>query len=80
MRLLPNWRAVLRKAWSVRLMALAVILSGLEAVAWLAPELLPIKGGWLALVACFASIGSMVARVFAQKELQRESTSDAKGA
>ena len=32
MKLGDNWRTVLKKAWSVRLMALAAVLTGAEAV------------------------------------------------
>ena len=31
-RLLPDWRDILRRAWSIRLMLLAGLLSGCEAV------------------------------------------------
>jgi hypothetical protein len=40
MNLLPDWRRVLRRAWSLRLMALAALLSGLEmALPFLAVDL-----------------------------------------
>lgn len=32
MRLIPNWRDVLARAWSVRLMLLAAVLSGVEII------------------------------------------------
>lgn len=33
MQLIPNWREVLTKAWSVRLIVVAAVLTGLEAIA-----------------------------------------------
>lgn len=30
MKLIPNWKVVLRKAWSIKLMLLAGLLSGVE--------------------------------------------------
>ena len=37
MRLLPDWRAVLTRAWSIRLILLAAVLSGLEVALPLLP-------------------------------------------
>ncbi|WP_184117430.1 hypothetical protein [Aminobacter sp. DSM 101952] len=44
MTLVANWRAVLRQAWSVRLMLLAALLSGIEVMLPLVGGLLPIPG------------------------------------
>ena len=32
MKLLPNWRDVLAKAWSIKFMVLAAVMSGIEVV------------------------------------------------
>jgi hypothetical protein len=63
-RLVPEWKRVLRKAWSVRLNLIAALLSSLEA-------------GWqtyvtgqppiIALATAAISIGAAIARIVAQK-------------
>ena len=65
--LIPNWRKVARKAWSVRLMYLASILTGCEAV-------LPLVGGFVpqgafALLTFFVVMGALLSRFLVQKEL-----------
>lgn len=63
-----TWRDVLRKAWSVRLSALAVVFLGAEiAMPMLAPAMPPYLFALLALV---ASLGSIWARVLVQKTMQ----------
>ena len=62
-----DWRYILRRAWSVRFIAIAAILSGLETV-------LPMFSGWVdpgtfsMLSSVFAS-AALVARIVAQKGL-----------
>lgn len=67
-RLIPNWREVLRYAWSVKLLVLAALLSGAEAA-------LPFFGGIFHLdpqafaLTTFAIVAAaLVARVVAQKQ------------
>ena len=63
-----TWRDVLRKAWSVRLSALAVVFMAAEiAMPMLAPAMPPYLFVLLALV---ASLGSIWARVLVQKNMQ----------
>lgn len=71
-RLKKDWRAILRHAWSVRLMAVAGITSGLEAAlpflheaGWL--DWLP--GGVFALVVFVVSFGAIIARIIVQETL-----------
>lgn len=40
---IPDWKSILRHAWSVRLMILAALLSGLEVALPLVNGLLPIR-------------------------------------
>ena len=69
--LIPDWRKVLRHAWSVRLMFLAAILTGLEFLLplidqispWPIPPRLFAGFGFLVVVAAF------MARFFAQKKI-----------
>lgn len=64
MRLLDNWRALLTKAWSVRLAALAAVLSAVEfALPFVAPSR---SSGWFALAALLVSLAAAVARLVAQ--------------
>jgi len=71
MRLLPNWREVLRKAWSIRLILLAGLLSGLEVVLPFLGEL-PIPSGAFAALSMVVTMAAFVARIVAQKDLPDE--------
>jgi hypothetical protein len=68
----PDWRHVLRHAWSVRLMILAALLSGCEVSfsVMTAFEIVPpfIPAGLFAALAGAVTIAAFVARVLAQKE------------
>ena len=67
MKLLANWKDVARKAWSMRLMVLAAILSGVEIVLPLFSESIP-RGAFA--VGSFITVsGAFVARLVAQKGL-----------
>lgn len=67
MVLIPKWKAVLTKAWSVRLMALATVFSGIEvAMQALSPELLGIPTGAFAMLAGVVSMLGVVFRIMAQ--------------
>lgn len=70
MRLVNDWRRVMRRAWSVRLIALAVVLTGLEVA-------LPFLGDWippgrLGLLAGLVSAAALPARLIAQKGFEDE--------
>lgn len=67
MKLIDNWRDVLRKAWSMRLMFLAAILSGVEVVLPFISEALP--RGLFAVLSFLTVAGAFVARLVAQKGL-----------
>jgi hypothetical protein len=68
MSLLPDWKRVIRKAWSVRLMLVAGLLTGCEAVLPLFQDAIP--RGVFAVLTMLAIMGGMVMRVVAQKELR----------
>jgi hypothetical protein len=73
MRLVEDWRTVLRKAWSVKFNVAAAICGGGEiAVQIWQPT--SIRPGVFAGIAFIVSIAATAARVMAQKEL----TNDAK--
>jgi hypothetical protein len=68
MSLLPDWKRVIRKAWSVRLMLVAGLLTGCEAVLPLFQDAIP--RGVFAVLTMLAIMGGMVMRVVAQKEMR----------
>jgi hypothetical protein len=69
MQLLPNWRTILRQAWSVRFALLAACFTAAEVVVPLFSDILP--RGVFVLLAFGSSIGAAVARVIAQPEMHR---------
>ena len=69
MRLVDNWRAVLRYAWSLRLIVLAGFLSGAEIALPLLGDLCPVPPGIFALLSFLATMGAFVARLVAQQSV-----------
>lgn len=69
MRLIDDWRWVVSRAWSVRLLLLAAVLSGLEVtiqviVAFsIAP---PIPPGLFSVLSGLVTVGALIARFVAQ--------------
>lgn len=70
MKLLHNWRRVLRDAWSSRLIILAAILSGTEVVLPLFAAAVPT--GVFAIASFVVTAAALVARLVAQPSLHRE--------
>ena len=68
MQLLANWKTILAKAWSVRLIILAVILSGIEVMLPLLQPALEgtMPKGLFAALAGIASASALAARIIAQ--------------
>lgn len=69
MNLVPEWRWLVRKAWSIRLVVMAGLLSGCEVILPLFVDTLPrhIFAG----LSMLAAIGAGVARVVAQPKMER---------
>ena len=65
MRLHDDWRWIVRKAWSIRFMAIAIITSGIEAVLPYFSDAIP-RGVFAILTMVFAG-GGFAARIIAQK-------------
>jgi hypothetical protein len=63
----PRWRAILKRAWSVRLLALAFVLTAAEVVLPLFADEMP--RGTFAVLTGLAVGGAFVARITAQKDL-----------
>ena len=69
MMLLPDWKKVLTKAWSVKFLALSAILSGCETILQISGvQALP-AGVAPAVVGVLSALG-ILARVLAQKEAE----------
>lgn len=67
MKLLSDWRDILRRAWSVRLIILAGVLSGAEvALSLVAPGTLGIPTSTFAIASGMVSMAAVVARILAQ--------------
>ena len=69
MNLLHNWRTVLRYAWSVRLMVIAAVLSGLEVALPFLDGVLDIQPGVLALASGLVTAAALIARIIAQSNI-----------
>lgn len=67
MKLYDNWKTIVRKAWSVRFMAVAGVLSGVEVALPFFQDVLP-RGTFAALSGVFVG-AAFVARLVAQKEV-----------
>jgi hypothetical protein len=70
MHLVANWRAVLLRAWSIKFMLVAGVLSGLEFALPYMREFFPLDNGVFALLAFFATAGGLVSRLIAQRNTQ----------
>jgi hypothetical protein len=69
--IIHNWRDVLRSAWSVRLMAVAGILTGIEAALPLLDGYVDVPRRTFAAVTFAVVCGAFIARFFAQKGLSK---------
>ena len=67
--LIPNWKSVLKRAWSVKFLGLAAVISGCEVVMQVAGN--SIMPSWVvpAVTGLLAAFG-ILARVLAQKEAE----------
>jgi hypothetical protein len=68
-KLSDDWKEVLRKAWSVRLMAVTALFVGLEAALPNLDGLLPPKT--FAILAFVTTVGSFATRLLAQPNMDR---------
>lgn len=66
--IIPEWKRVLRRAWSIRLAVIAGVFSGAEGVLPLFTDSVP-RGVFAALSVVFG-IGSVVSRFIMQKSLR----------
>lgn len=67
--LVANWRAVLKHAWSIRFIALALVLQALELALPLLQPFLPIGPGLFSILSAVATAAAGAARLVAQKSV-----------
>ena len=70
MKLVADWRRVLRHAWSVRLILIAALLSGIEVALPMVGGLLPIPMGLFALLSFLVTVAAFVARLLVQPKMK----------
>ena len=70
MRLLSNWKRIVRRAWSVRLIAIAGVLTGLESIIPMWVDSIPRPVFSMLLLAVITL--AMVARFVAQEGLDKD--------
>lgn len=67
MSLLPEWRTLLARAWSVRLILLACVLDITEvAMSYVSPEH---SGGWFGALSFIVTVAAGVSRLLAQPRM-----------
>lgn len=69
-KLAPEWKRILRQAWSIRFIALAALFSGLEIGLPFMEGLLPIPQGVFAALIMFCVIAAFVTRIIAQSNME----------
>lgn len=72
-KLAENWRLILKHAWSVRLMIVAALLSGIEVFIQVVIAFgikLPIQSGLFAALAGLTTLAATIARFVAQEKLK----------
>lgn len=69
MRLNENWRRILGKSWSLRLVALIGVLQVLDAILPLLGASIP--PGAMTVLSILAALGAAAARVIAQPDIER---------
>lgn len=67
MKLTPKWRVVLKRAWSIRLMVIAGLLSGVEIALPLLDGFLDVPRGLFAALSGVVTAAAFVARLIAQE-------------
>jgi polyferredoxin len=68
-KVLWNWRQILRRAWSIRLILLAGMFSGLEVAFAVFADNPPIPRGVFASLSGLTTMIALIARIIAQKDI-----------
>ena len=69
MKLLPDWKYIIKKAWSIRLMVIAGLLTGGEMILPMFSDAIPDKLFAVLTFVCVAA--ALVARLMAQNEIEQ---------
>ena len=72
MKLADDWRKIVRKAWSFRLIALSAVFTGLEVAMPFLDGVLPVERGVFAALAGVTSALALIARIMAQQDFPDE--------
>ena len=70
MRLIEDWRHVLKHAWSIRFIVLAALLSGVEIVLPMFGDTMP--RGLFAALTLVVSVAAAIARLVTQQKMRGE--------
>jgi hypothetical protein len=70
--LVENWRAVIRRAWSVKLNIIAALLSGAEVALPMLEGVIAVPAGVFAATSGLVAAAALLARVVAQEGLSKE--------
>ena len=70
MKLLSNWKSILKKAWSIRLLVIAGLLSGLEVILPYFADFMP--GGVFSALSLAVISAAFVTRLLAQQGVSHE--------
>ncbi|RWO20647.1 hypothetical protein [Mesorhizobium sp.] len=79
MKLIPDWKAVLRHAYSVHFVAISIFFGVLDVIAnfwYLFDGLLPISRGWFASLGVTFGILGLVGRFIPQKPISGDVNAD----
>lgn len=76
MQLVANWRAVLLRAWSVRLIALSLVFGAVELALPFLDGVLPVRPGTFAALVFLTNIGAGISRLVAQRQFAPTDTID----
>lgn len=74
--LVDDWKRILRKAWSIRLMILAALLSAGEVAVPLLDGVVNMPRGLFAAVSGFLTFAALIARLLAQRSMSDADASD----
>lgn len=77
--LLANWREVLVHAWSVRLLALSILLGAAELALPFMQGVLPLRPGTFALLIFITNIAATISRLLVQRPRKSESDDEHDG-
>lgn len=69
-KLVPDWWRVLRRAWSIRLIVVAGILSGCEVALPIIDQFVSIPRGTFAALTGLVTCGALISRLVAQENLK----------